>query len=327
VLSSSNTHRLLVFDTATATLIVERELDMRPSLVSFALDGTALVVFGQRPGDAPGIDLPGPPQLQVFNAETLEPAWSHTFDDMVMGHWCVSECSGPFEVRESVSWTPGVSITPDGSTLVAVHADRDLLTRVDLATGNVSDLELHADMAWYKRLVGLFFAEAEAKGATEGARRETAWAPDGSRLYVLTIDANAARQLDDDTGTVQVIDSESGRILQERAIDAPASISLAPNTRDVLVGGNHPQASDGVRGWWTVVFDATSLEPTAQLDEWQVEVVRTLDGRPILLAQRGGYENAELALIDAETYAVVSSWPVAPGQCSVSGLPPFCNTP
>lgn len=327
VLSSSTMHRLLLFDTATAGLIAERELDFRPSLVTFAVDGTALIVFGQRLGEAPGTDQPGPPQLLRLDAATLETVWEHSFEDMKMGSWCVSECSGPHENRESVSWDPGVSIAPDGGTLVAVHADREVLTRVDLATEDVRELELHSDAAWYDRLAGLLIAEAEAKGTSGGAHRETAWTPDGSRLYVLTIAFNATRQLDDDTAVLQALDPESGRIIQERAIVAAAYLTLSPDTGNVFIEGRRALSSNDDSGRWTTVFDAESFEPIAELDQWQVEVLHTLDGRPILLAQRGDYDSAEPALLDAETYAVVSSWPVAPGQCYVSAQEPICKAP
>lgn len=325
VLSSSTTHTLFLFDAATAELIAERELDFRPSLVSFALDGTALVVFGQQLGDAPGTDQPGPPRLQVLDAETLEPAWDHTFEGMLMGSWCVSECSGPHESRESVSWTPGVTVSPDGRTLVAVHADHGRLTRVDLSTGDVSDLELRVEAAWYDRLAGLFITSAEAKGETGGARRETIWAPDGSRLYVLTIDFQATRRLEDNTGVLQLIDPETGRILQERSVDAAATMSLSPDTADVLVGGMHATSAAGEASSWTTAFDAESLESIAELDGWQVKTLRTLDGRPILLAQRGGYESAELALMDAQSYAIVSSWTFGQGECLVTVQGPICQ--
>lgn len=327
VLSTSTAHTVLLFDSATAELIAEHELDFRPSLVSFALDGTALIVFGQRLGEAPGTDQPGPPQLLRLDAATLETVWEHSFEDMKMGSWCVSECSGPHENRESVSWTPGVSVSPDGRMLVAVHADRDVLTRVDLSTGDVSELELHTDTAWYDRLAGLFIVTADAKGATDGARRETAWAPNGDRLYVLTTDASVTRHLDEDMSVLQVMDPESGRILHERAIDGAAYLTLSPDTGAVLIKGMHPPSSAGNLGQWTMVFDAESLDPIAELDQWQVEVLRTLDGRPILLAQRGDYDSAEPALLDTETYAVVSSWPVAPGQCYVTALRPICKAP
>lgn len=325
VLSSASLHTLLLFDSATAALVAQRELDFRPTLVSFALDGTALVVFGQRLGSAPGIDQPGPPQLQVLDADTLEPAWDHTFESLLMGSWCVSECSGPHESRESVSWTPGLSVSPDGRTLVVVQADRDWITRVDLSTGEVSELELHVDVAWYSRLADLFISEAEAKGETDGARRQTIWAPSGNQLYVLTRDFHATRNPRDDTGWLQIIDPESGRILQERSIDAAASLALSPDTGDVLISGTHAPSSEGESGSWTMAFSAESLEPVADLDQWNVAVLRTLDGRPILLAQRGGYESAELALVDAQSYVIVSSWNVEHGQCSVSGQGPVCQ--
>lgn len=308
--------RILLIDTVTLQTLAEREVDFRPSFIEFALGDATLVVYGQQlAADRPGVNRPDPPRLLVLDAETIEINYEFTFTDLLSGYWCESDCTMEIQEWDMVEWSPGVSLSPNGGTLVIVAADQEMLFRVDLATGDVNESDLHAGAAWYSRFTRLLVSDASAKGAADGVWRDLAWSADGSRLYLLT------RHADSDAGVdqLQAIDPVTGRILAEHDVDRASSlISVVPGNDQVLV------ESIGLSNS-TTVYDAEHLEPVTVLDGYDIAIYSTLDGQPVLLAKLESKDGDKLALLDPETYQISASWDVDAGQCYLTTDVPVCQ--
>lgn len=303
---------LIRVDAEAGRVAAEAALPVRPSQVAYALEGSALVVYGAPRADQPGSALPDPPRVLLLDAQTLEVEWEKELPAVLDGEWCLN-CPTEHAERLQAHWQPAVAVSPAGDALYVVHADEERLTTVDLAGRSVSSTAIAPAQSWLEWLLARTAGVAEAKWGTEGALKRAVVSPDGERLYV-TGEAMAATEDDDGFWRterspldLQVVDVASGRELARRTPDvaSPWSLQWAPDGERLLVFG----WEDGSP--LTEVVDAESLETVAR-PELEVVVTRRLDGRPVILgvAWRPATPGEDrLALLDGETLAVVHSWP------------------
>lgn len=307
----SSSEMLLLVDAEAGRVVAEERLPVRPSLVAYALDGSALVVYGVRRPDQPGSAHPDPPRVLLLDAETLHPLWWQPLPDVLDGEWCLN-CPTEHAQRLQAHWQPAVALSPGGDALYVVHADEERLTTVDLAGRSVSSVPIAPAQSWLERLLARTARVAEAKGGTAGALKQAVISPDGERLYVT---GEAMEAEEDEEGLwvterspldLQVVEVDGGREIARRspAVASPWSLQLAPGGQRLLIYG----WEDGLP--LTAVVDAEGLETVAR-PGLEVVVSRRLDGRPVLLGfdyQPAAPEQTRLALLDGETFAVVESW-------------------
>ena len=204
----------------------------------------------------------------------------------------------------------------DGRPTISTHV-------LDLATGEASELELHEDEAWLSRLASLLVSEAAAMGDVDGVVRELRWSASVNRLYLLTSTTNGTRDPEDDENSLQIIDPQTGRILEKRSLDSASFVAVPPDTQDVLMSGASSLASQKLA--WTEVLSAETLQSLAQLDGWRAAGVHSLAGQPVLLVEIQGEDGMAIALIDGETYDITGIWSTEPGRCSLVLDTPVCQ--
>ncbi|MBE7554988.1 MAG: hypothetical protein HS126_28385 [Anaerolineales bacterium] len=310
---------LMLFDANTGQLIGQRVLEFRPALVSFALDGTSLALYGAPLGPDPGIAKPGSPRLLLVEAATLAVQWEQPLERILSGSWCEETCAAPYEERLFAYWSPAVVLSHDGRQLYLVHADEEKLTAIDLAARVVRSVEMQAARSWFDELLALTAGVAQAKGAGMGGFKTAVLAADGTRLFVLSqaMEATPTPEGHWQSSTtllgLQVIEVESGR--KVASLDTRASgIRLTPDGAYLLLDGW------GELEPWTEVLDAATLEEVAHLTGWEVVLSRQTDNQPVLLARRPGQTTTELAVLDPRSFNVARSWQVE-GQAFWIGLP------
>lgn len=310
---------LMLFDTHTGQLIGQRVLEFRPALVSFALDGTSLALYGAPLGPNPGIAKPGSPHLLLLEAATLEVQWEQPLERILSGSWCEENCAAPHEERLFAYWSPAVVLSQDGRRLYLVHADEEKLTTVDLAARVVRSVEMQAARPWLEELLALTAGVAQAKGTGMGGFKTAVLSVDGIRLFVLgqAMEATPTPEGHWQSSTtllgLQVIEVENGR--KVASLDTQASgIRLTPDGAYLLLEGWGEQEP------WTEVLDAATLERVAHLTGWEVVFSRQTDNQSVLLARRSGQTTTELAVLDPRFFNVARSWQVE-GHASWIALP------
>jgi hypothetical protein len=112
---------------------------------------------------------------------------------------------------------------------------------------------------------------------------------------------------------LQVIEVESGHKLASRDIEA-TGVRLTPDGTYLLLDGWDDQ------GQWTEALDANNLESVARLAGWEVVLSGRMDGQPAILARQPGEELIQLAVLDAQSFEIVHTWPVK-GYASWVALP------
>ena len=317
------TDTLMLLNTATGEFVARRPLSFRPSLLAYTQAGAALLLYGQPPGSEPGISKPGPSQVLLVDAATLEPQWKKTLPQIISGDWCLQNCQAPHAERLFANWMPAVVVAPDQRKLYIVHADEDKLTTVDLEARAVRSDDLQAAQlpSWFERLLEFTAGVVQAKGAFNGAVKAAVLSPDGTKLYLAGHTTNSSR---DTNGNwrfkqislgLQVIDIAAGRKIAGRDSalssdgapsedEAATKIGLTPDGTYLWLAGRNEQ------GAWTQVVDANSLEPVARLTQWDIAVSRRLNGQPIIVASWSRQQQTQLAVLDPHTFDIGYSWPV-----------------
>ena len=142
-----------------------------------------------------------------------------------------------------------------------------------------------------------------------GAFKTAALSSDGTRLYVLgrameaTYSNEGYWQTSETSLGLQVIEVESGHTIASQDTEA-TGIRLTSDGAYLLLDGWGEQEQ------WMEVLDADSLESVARLGGWEVVLTRRLDGQPVILAQQLGEALTQLAVLDAQSFEFVHSWPV-----------------
>jgi hypothetical protein len=299
---------LMLFDTNTGHLVAQQALAFRPSLLKYMQDGTALVIYGQPLGAAPGMSKPDAPRLLLVDAATLDVQWEQPLADILSGDWCLENCDMPHGEQVFAYWRPAVVPSHDGLKLYIVHADEEMLTTVDFDARTLSTTEIQVARSWFEELLALTAGVAEAKGLENGASKEAVLSPDGTRLYTVgrtvnsTRDANGEWQIAEDYLGLQAIDVNRGHILT--SLD-----SEAKTIKTTLDGAYLFLADWDGRVWWTEVIDAKSLQRVTRLERWEVVPSRRMDGQPILMASNP-YRSSQLAVFDSHSFDVLYTWSV-----------------
>ena len=294
---------MLVFDVSSGVPLAQRELTVRPELLSFSAGGDELLVYGQPRGETPGLTQPGVPRVLALDAATLDTGWEHALDQVLSGTWCSASCEAEHNEQQYTAWTPAVAPAPDRGALYVVHADAERLTTVDWNERTVRTAELGQSASWFERLLRATAGVASAKGTQTGAYKQAVLSPDGARLYV----TGEAYQPGDDgvmdatSLGLQVFDIASKQRLAQHQGDA-ARLRLAPDGAHVLLL-EHWSATPAIE-----VLDNTNLERVAYIEQWEIHATRRLDGTPLVVGKRTGQGNTELALLDPLTFAVLDTW-------------------
>jgi hypothetical protein len=203
---------------------------------------------------------------------------------------------GPIEeVDIGESWSPFVGAYPglvwDGGRALIVHADRDVVTEVDLVGGEVTDHRFGPEASALGSLFAWLASPAQAGGMPMAdSTRSAQLSPDGRRLYVATRVGEAVVASEDDwyLGTqsigLEVIDTETWARIDR--LDAPiGEVHLSPDgTR--LIGWGFTQedrlSSTKFESHGVFVIDTTSLEVLAHHegpDDWYYPISFSSDGR------------------------------------------------
>lgn len=310
---------LTIFDAATGTRVAKRRVEFRPSLLTYAENGMTLVLYGQDRGVPAGIGKPAPPQVMLLDATTLEPLWERSLETVLSGHWCLEQCTQQHGQQLFTEWRPAVVPARDGRRLYIVHADEDRLTTVEFDSGVVRSMLVREEQSWLDRLLGV--GVAHAKGVPAGATKQAVLSHDGRRLYVVAHTRSAASAGGNDNGsiesdiTVRSIDVLTGRLHAHRDVEV-----IHPYVRidGVLVSPDGTHLF--VNGWdagerWTEILDAQSLERVTRLADWQVVLMRRLDGQPLVMARQWRddrhAQRAEFALLDLHTFDLGDAWAVS----------------
>ena len=295
-LGRQETSTLMVFDVDTGAAVARRALGFRPSLLEYSSDGTDLVAYGAAEGPILGISKPGPPQVALLDANTLEVKWELQLADVVSGSWCSENCKESYQDMSFVDWGPAVVLSKDRRRLHIVHAADERITTVDLTTRTLLDTEIRLARSWAERFLDLTAAVVEAKPAAEGVVRTAALSLDETRIYVLTRESDESRWF-------SVVDIATGRSSAPRETEATGIRVILDGKFLLLDGGVESEHR-------TEVLDADSLQDVASLVEWHVRAGRDLAGRPIVLAQQFKETTTWVAVLDPETFEVVDGWAV-----------------
>lgn len=148
----------------------------------------------------------------------------------------------------------------DNNRVLIVEASRDVITEVNLATGEITEHRWTRPEAFLERLWAFFIPRALAKGLTKGTTRDAVLSTDGDLLYVATRttvideDKEVSSPLDLvvlDTGTwaAAVIDANVDTLYP-----SPDGVFLLAQGVDVVSGGA------GVRASPVYVIDMSSGE-------------------------------------------------------------------
>ncbi|HET7009147.1 MAG TPA: hypothetical protein VFI11_00095 [Anaerolineales bacterium] len=305
---------ILAVDTHTTAIRAETDLSFDPSMCGFTCssltytrDGQGLLVFGADPGEKPGISPPGPAQVALLEAESLETLWSSQLDGLVLGSWCIEGCDASHEFYVGAHWYPAVVWQASADRLLAFHAEADRLSTIDVARRLVQSVDLVETQTWLDRLMAWGALSAEAKGASQGTERRAVLAPDGSRVFTLGTTYHATPNSDGtwDMWTeplgLDIVDPASG--IRMAHVDTQASdLALTADGRWLLL--IHWLAS----GTISEVVDAATLETRSSFPGWSLQTGRSLEGRSVIMAYVDMETSTSFALVDGRSLELQPKW-------------------
>jgi hypothetical protein len=305
--------QVMTFSFPDLHLLAQADLPIDPSLcgstctsMAYTDDGAEIIVFGADPGDDPGIEPPGPAQAYLLDGDSLAPLWSHTLEGFLMGSWCSDNCDGTHEAFRGEAWYPAVDLSPGSNHLVALHAEADRLTSIDLDRRLVDSVDIHVAQTWLDRLIAWGAFPALAKGYSQGAFKQAYLSPDGSRMYSL---GRAYHVRENEDGTLEgwdeplgldVIDPLTGGRLGHLDTQA-GGLGLSNDGRWILL--THWESRTSAE-----VLDAATLESRATFDGWQLLPLRSLEGQSLVLATVEGGITSRFAYLDPDTLDRSAAW-------------------
>ena len=305
---------LALFDAQTGVLIATRLLDLRPRLVDFSADGSALAIYGSPVAESPGMTQPGPPSALLLDGGTLEVQWKTLLPSVLDGTWCRESCAELNEDTRMVYWSPAVMFDPQRNRLHILHADEDRLTTVDLQARRARTLEIGAVQTWIERLLALTAGVAEAKYWPEGGYRSGVLSLDGGRIFSvgrtvdLVADASGEWSANETSLGLTVIEADTGGELATRESSASRIRSSLDHSYLILDWGLTGSIE---------VLDAETLEVVGEVEGWEVLPGRRIDGQEVfLLASQTGERldsPTRMAILTPEPFEFLTPW-------SVSGL-------
>jgi len=163
--------------------------------------------------------------------------------------------------------SPTVVWDVDMERALVVHADVDIVTEVDMATGGIVEHSYGAEASLVGRLFAWLAPPANAKGGYGETRRSAVLSGDESTLFVATSIGNIQMSDDDWSVTtvssgIVAIDTGSWEVIDR--LDAPISdIALSPDGARMIGYGGEMRESPSDSGYESrgyYVIDAEDLE-------------------------------------------------------------------
>jgi len=299
--------QLMLIDAAGGKVAAQATLAFEANVIGFTDEGRTVIVYGQPPGEEPGMSRPGAPRVALFDAQSLDLLWETTLEDVTSGFWCSARCDEEHGVRETAMWAPGIALAPGGNALYILHADDDRLTVVDLSRRAVRSLALSAPQAWLDRLLAATAGVAHAKGPMNGTTRSVAISRDGTRLYATgystrsDIDLSGNWTLNEAILPLRVINPATGMVSAEREVDAQTVRLTADGARLLLDGWTE-------RGPITHVLDAQTLEPITDIAGPVVVVTLDSAGQLRVVGQPFYDQPPVMSILDPVTYEPLVEW-------------------
>jgi hypothetical protein len=298
---------LLIFDTQEGARLAQTGLEIRPQLIRFNQEGTELVVYGQAPGEEPGVSKPAAPRVLRLAVPSLQVVWEQALEAVASGEWCEADCQASHDGRLQVTWGPAVVYAPKQDALYVVHADEERLTTVDFQAQQVRAVEIRQAQSLLERLLALTAGVARAKGPMNGAHKEAVLSPDGKALYVVgrkiiaTHTQGGGLDFQEEFLGIQILNPQSGQLIEQRDSQA-ANIRISPDGVTLFLTG-----TTGNLGW-TEVLSTRDREFFVRLEGWEAVITRQVDGQPAYVALQFGPHRTLLAILDPITFRVTKSW-------------------
>jgi hypothetical protein len=306
-------HAVLLFDSSSGKSIAQKEIEFQPTIIEFSQDGSSLIVYGQSMGSNWRVSKPGPPQLLVLDAKTLDVQWSQTFSDIVSGTWCVADCEQSFSHRLFEEWTPAVVPSHDRSKLYILHADSDTLTTVDLEARTVRSMDgPPATQSWFERLLDMTASKAEARGNAKGVYKHAALSADGTQLYVVGMSIDRDTASENQPLGLEIINVDNGHSVASLDSDS-THVQTSYDGAYLFLAGLQPAGQAGRYRFELEVVDIKRMQRVATMEHWEVVPSRRLGGEPIILAWENMWpsgNSARLGVLDPKTFHVAHSWDV-----------------
>jgi len=304
-------HAVLLFDGRTGKGIAQKEIEFQPTIIEFSQDGSTIIVGGQSMGSNWRVSKPGPPQLLVLDAKTLEVQWSQTFSDIVSGTWCAANCEQSSSQRLFEEWIPAVVPSHDRSKLYILHADSDTLTTVDLEARTVRSMDgPPATQSWFERLLDMTASKAEAKGNAKGVYKHAALSADGTQLYVVGMNMDRNPASENQPLGLEIINVDNGHSVA--SLDSNAThVQTSHDGAYLFLAGHRPAGQAGRQRLKLEVVDIKRMQRMATLEHWEVIPSRRLGGEPIILAWEDmwpGGNGGRLGVLDPKTFHLAHSW-------------------
>lgn len=222
-------------------------------------------VFVAENGPAEG---PWPLQLAAYDLTSGEQVGRLSLPDILAGSWSGArvEQVPVFEVQ-----TPGIALSPDGSRLAIVGADRQTVTLVDSKS-----LTVHGAHALYHptglldRVIGWFAPQSAEAKHMDGAVVSATFAADGRHVYVYGYEGSVGETREEaaERGLgLMVVDAETGEVVAEAlAGEFIWEVLLAPDGETIYTIGPSESrlAAPRVPDFVARRLDVTSLEVLAE---------------------------------------------------------------
>lgn len=238
----------------------------------------------------------------------------------VPGAWVPGEPTGMFIDGYEISRydDPAVAFTPDKAFVV--HAHEEVITEVDLNTGELNRHEFAAGTSLLDALLAWISPRVVAKGPAPGVRRTAVVSHDGSKLYVggyrteVVSEDGQVRETTQPLGII-VIDTEKWQV--EKTLDLPVgTVHLSPDGSMLLSAGYTDSTVFAIS---TETHEVTRFETAGH--EWTTTIDFSADGSFVYLNDREQVRTLDLVRLEivAETAAsaplqvwgaagVVSEW-------------------
>lgn len=310
-----DTGTIMLINAENADLLAQRVMDYQPGFVNLSPDGKTLALYAE--GAQPsGVQPPGAPRLLVLNGETLEVEWDQVLGDIVDGDWCAQDCNQADGAQLSESWQPAVVAAQDGRQLYILYADADKIMTVDLESRTIRTTALETANGPVENFFAFFAQTVQAKGGWNGVHKYAALSAGGNSLYSVaqTMETSPVTTGLRDTiyavGALQKIDLSNGRLLAKRTLANREGISEYTQGVYSTPDGAHVFVvrADHNGKWWTEVYDAGTLEPTARVDGWRLLVTYRMNGEPILLAHKPNSSPTQLGLVDPQSFQITRTF-------------------
>lgn len=275
--------------------------------LKFSADGKTLLIYAVPQDPSNGVTN-GDPRVGALDVSDLRWKWSADLSMLRDGVYPKEGMSGDLHAPgNAYTFVPGLAFAPDKDLLYIVNAEKDELISVDFSAMSIDTREIHTEMSWSERLLGLFTGVAYAK-ALDGTQKSVLISPDGRQLYVI---GTHNEFKPNDKGNPDFTQTPLG-LQVVRTSDAVETGKFDTQTGDMAL------SADGqllyLHAWSetevvTAVFDTTKNKITASLSGYSLIPTRRLDGRPALVSGYvAGGDKTQLGVFDPGSTQPGPSW-------------------